>query len=52
MFIKETIENYELLKYEEDSIRATSIKTKGFSYDITITAVYCPPRHSLKKGTF
>ena len=28
ILIKETIENYELLKYEEDSIQATSIKVK------------------------
>ena len=27
---KETIEHYELLKYEEDSIQATSIKVKDF----------------------
>jgi len=27
-FIQETIENYELIKYEEDSIQATSIKVK------------------------
>jgi len=32
MLIKETIENYELLKYEEDSIQTTSIKVKGFPY--------------------
>jgi hypothetical protein len=36
IFIKETIENYELLKYEDDSIQATSIKVKGFPYDIII----------------
>jgi len=53
--MKETIENYELLKYEEDYIQATSIKVNGFPYEVTITAVYCPPRHNLKKehfGTF
>ena len=49
---KETIEHYELLKYEEDSIQATSIKVKEFPYEITITAVYCPPRHNLKKEQF
>jgi len=50
--IKETIEHYEFLKHEEDSIQATSIKVKGFPYEITITAVYCPPRHNLKKKNF
>jgi len=53
ILIKETIEHYELLKYEEDSIQAMSIKVKGFPYEITITAIYCPPCHNLKKkGTF
>jgi hypothetical protein len=52
IFRKETIENYELLKYEEDSIQATSVKVKGIPYEITITAVYCLPRHNLKKGHY
>ena len=52
ILIKETIEQYELLKYEEDSIQATPIKVKGFPYEITITAVYCPPRRNLKKEQF
>jgi hypothetical protein len=52
MLIKETIEQYGLLKSEEDSIRVTSIKVKGFPCEITITAVYCPHRHNLKKEHF
>jgi len=43
ILIKDTIEHNELLKYEKDSIQATSIKVKGFPCEITITAVYCPP---------
>ena len=38
MLIKWTIEHYELLKYAEVSIQATSIKVKEFTYEITITA--------------
>jgi len=52
ILIKETIEHYELLKYEEDSIQAMSIKVKGFPYEITITAIYCLPCHNLKKEHF
>jgi alpha/beta superfamily hydrolase len=52
ILIKETIEHYEQMKYEEDSIQATSIKVKGFPYEIAITAVYCPPRENLKKEHF
>jgi len=43
ILIKKTIEHYEMLEYQEDSIQSTSIKVKGFPYEITITAVYCPP---------
>jgi hypothetical protein len=32
ILITETIENYELLKYEEDFVQATLIKVKGFPY--------------------
>lgn len=49
ILIKEAIEHYELLKYEENHIQATSVKVKSLPYEITITAVYCPPRHNLKK---
>jgi hypothetical protein len=28
------------------------MKVEGFPYEITITAVYCPPRHNLKKEHF
>jgi hypothetical protein len=41
-----------LLRCEENSIHTTSTKVKRFPYEITITAVYCPPRHNLKKEQF
>jgi hypothetical protein len=50
ILIKETIEHYKLLQYEEESIQATSIPVNGFPYAITISAVYCPPRHKPKTG--
>jgi hypothetical protein len=49
ILIKETIVYYELIKYEEDFIQATSVKVKGFPHEIKISAVYCPPRHNLIK---
>ena len=52
ILIKESVQHYELLKYEEESIQATSIKVVGFPYEITMAAVYCPPRHNLKKEQF
>ena len=50
--IKESIQHYELLKYREESIQATSIKVRGFPHEITVTAAYCPPKHNLKKEQF
>jgi exonuclease III len=52
ILIKESIQHYELLKYQEESIQATSIKVKGFPYEITVAAVYCPPKYKLKKEQF
>ena len=52
VLVKETIEHCELLEYEENSIQATSIKVEGFPHAIIVTAVYCPPRHNLKKEHF
>lgn len=40
---------YESLKYQETHIQATSVKVKCFPYEITVTVVYCPSRHNLKK---
>lgn len=45
------IEYNELLKYEENYIQAISV-TVNSSYEITVTVVYCPPRHNSKKGSF
>ena len=52
ILIKDTITYYERLKYEEEAIQATSIKVKGLLHEITVAAVYCPPRHNLKKEQF
>jgi len=47
----ETIEHYELLKYEEDSIQATSLELKEFPYEIPISHLL-PTLIQSKKGTF
>jgi hypothetical protein len=52
ILIKEKIDHCDLSKYEEHHIKASSIKVKTFHYDFTITAVYCPPRHNLKRIHF
>jgi len=52
ILVKDTIVFYELLKYEEQAIKATSIKVQGILHEITVAAVYCPPRHNIKKEKF
>jgi exonuclease III len=41
IIIKQTTDHYELQKYEENHLQATSIKVRKFPYDLTISAVYC-----------
>jgi len=52
IFIKTTIAYHGQLKHTEAGIQATSVRVKGPVLDITITAVYCPPRHNLKAEYF
>jgi hypothetical protein len=49
---KTKIAYYEQLKYAEPVIQATSVRVKVPLRDITIAAVYCPPRHNLKAEHF
>ena len=37
---------------DEEDLQATSIKIKDSSDSLTIAAIYCPPRHSVKKEQF
>jgi hypothetical protein len=42
---------YKLIKYEKDHIQATNISIENWDGSLTITAFYCPPRHSIKSDT-
>jgi hypothetical protein len=48
ILIKQTINHYELPKYETQRIQATSVKVKALPYEMTVSAVYCPPRQNVK----
>jgi exonuclease III len=52
IIIKQTTDHSELQKYEENHLQATSIKVRTFPYDLTISAVYCPPIHNIKNEHF
>jgi intein-encoded DNA endonuclease-like protein len=51
ILIKEKIEHYELSKYEQSHIEATSIKVQTFPYAITITATQEKQRQG-KEGIY
>jgi len=52
VIIKENIIHYEEEKYEKEEIQATMVRIKMKNYFITVTGLYCPPRHSLKKNQY
>jgi exonuclease III len=53
IIIKSTIEHHLLNKYEKDYLEATSLRVKTLACEITVSAVYCPPRHhNVKKEDF
>lgn len=54
ILIKENIKHYEEFKIEEDKMQVTSIKVhfKNKNTSINIAAIYCPPKHNLKKPEY
>ena len=53
IIIKNTINHHQLHKYEKDYLQATSIGVKTLPCEITVSAIYCPPRHhNVKKEDF
>jgi len=53
IIIKSKIKHHQLHKYEKDYLQATSIRVKTLPYEISVSAIYCPPRyHNIKKEDF
>lgn len=52
IIIKNSIKHYESLKFQTDHIQATSIVIQDLRGPITISAIYCPPRHIIKENKF
>ena len=42
----------QLPKYEEDSLQATEIRVRTLPYELTVTAVYSPPKYNLQKDHY
>ena len=52
IIIKRTIKHHELIKYEKDFLQATSVVVEDWCGPLTLSAVYCPPKHSIKQNQF
>jgi exonuclease III len=52
ILIKRTIAHYQLQGYAENHLQATSIKVLTLPYELTISSVYCPPKHNVKQEQF
>jgi hypothetical protein len=48
MIIRKDIKHYELAKYETDHIQTINISIEDWNGNLTISAIYCPPRHKIK----
>jgi hypothetical protein len=52
VIVKQTISHYELPKYEEDFLQATSIRVRTLPYELTVSAMYSPPKYNLKNDHY
>lgn len=52
IIIKKSIKHFEIPKYEHDFLQATSLVVEDWNGPITIAAIYCPPKHKIKKELF
>ena len=52
IIIKSSIKHHELQKYSREFLQATSVSVEDWNGPITISALYCPPKHSIKKTQF
>lgn len=52
VLIKRGIRHYELPKYKEEYIQATTIALEEWSGKCNISAIYCPPKHAIKQEQF
>ena len=52
IIINNNIKHYEIQKYNHDYLQATSIVIDLINGPLTISALYCPPRHNIKQEQF
>jgi len=52
IIIRQTISHYEMPGFQQDYLHATSVNVTLLPYDLTISSVYCPSKHNIKKQHF
>lgn len=52
IIVKKTVKHSILPEFKKDCIQATSILIEDKLGEFSVTAVYCPPRHSIKEEQF
>lgn len=52
IIIKTSIKHYELPKFDKEHIQATSVVVLDWRGPITFSAIYSPPKHTVKKERF
>lgn len=52
VIISNKITLFEINKYETNYLQATNVTIKDTNGHLTVSAVYCPPRHSIKRNQF
>jgi len=52
IIIRNNIKHYEADKYQHEHIQATNIVIEDWHGPITVSAIYCPPKHTIKETHF
>jgi hypothetical protein len=52
IILRKDIKPHELAKYEMGNIQAMNISIEDWDGNFTISAIYCPPRHTIKKEQY
>lgn len=48
VIIRDSIAHYQEMEYQSVEIQATAVSVRTQNQNITVVAIYCPPRHALK----
>jgi hypothetical protein len=52
VFVRTEISHHVDIQVEKEEFQVTSVKIKTTSGILTVAAIYCPPRHNLKRGDY